>query len=151
MHLAPILINNAAVARFWKYVEITDSCWLWRGPAITPKGYARIRSAGRYVFVHRFSWRLANGPIPEGLTIDHLCRNRLCVNPAHLEPVTVRENLMRGNTHAAANIKKTHCPYDHPFSGANLYINPQGKRFCRRCQNDAMKRYWRRTQERKQA
>lgn len=81
------------------------------------------------------------GPIPDGLVIDHLCRNPQCVNPMHLEPVTPEENTRRGiggwNTRA-----KTHCPQGHPYSGANLYINPtSGARVCRTCNNEKARRY----------
>lgn len=80
------------------------------------------------------SHELHKGPIPEGLVIDHLCRNRGCVNPDHLEAVTQRENILRGEGLAAANARKTHCPKGHPYSGENLYVVPSsGRRQCRIC------------------
>ena len=87
--------------------------------------------------VHRVAYEAAVGPIPEGLQLDHLCRNTLCTNPAHLEPVTCRENLLRGNTLQAANAAKTHCPYGHPYAGENLRVRRLKSgglgRSCREC------------------
>lgn len=92
---------------FWSKVEKTDGCWEWRGYR-SPKGYGEYRDAtGKRTTAHRISWQLAGHDIPEGLTLDHLCRNRGCVNPDHLEPVTNRENVMRG----VRTLKP--CPPDH--------------------------------------
>lgn len=88
---------------------------------------------------HRFAYELIRGKIPEGLDIDHLCRNRQCVNPEHMEPVTPRENTIRGDTIPAHNLKKTHCPKGHPLSGDNLVKSPSiiklGYRWCKTCMN----------------
>jgi hypothetical protein len=83
------------------------------------------------------------GPIPRGLVIDHLCRNTICVNPDHMQVVTVRENTLRGNTFQARNLRKTHCPQGHPYDQANTYLH-RGKRHCRICQRDANRRYYER-------
>ena len=110
-------------------------CWEWGG-ARSKAGYGQIRSGGRGVllYAHRVAYELARGPIPPGLVIDHLCRNRGCVNPDHLEVVTNGENLLRGDTFAAENARKTHCPYGHPYQGDNLYLTPKhGHRQCRIC------------------
>jgi len=84
-------------------------------------------------YAHRFGYELLVGPIPTGLTLDHLCRVRTCVNPAHLEPVSIGENVLRGDTRPAANLKKTHCPRGHAYDAANTYIARGGERHCRTC------------------
>lgn len=123
--------------RFWAKVEKTDGCWEWRGWR-TPKGYGGFRLSGRDQYAHRVSYEASIGPIPDGLVIDHLCRNSGCVNPAHLEAVTQKENLRRGlfapgkrggDKH---NRLKTHCPKGHEYAGHNL-IEYRGRRYCRSC------------------
>lgn len=99
----------------------------------TAKGYGLTSYRGRTHFAYRIVYELSVGPIPDGLVLDHLCRNPACINVEHLEPVTPRTNLMRGNTRAAKNTKKTHCKRGHPFSGENLGITHRGGRFCKTC------------------
>lgn len=106
-------------------------CWEWTG-AIAANGYARKTIRGRSQSAHKISWQLANGPVPKGLCIDHLCRNRRCVNPAHLEAVSQGENLKRGDTQAAKNSTKTHCLRGHEFTPENTYLH-DGKRNCKAC------------------
>lgn len=115
-------------------------CWQWCG-GVTPEGYGMYWREGRNWHVHRAHYERVHGPIPEGLTIDHLCRNPRCCNPAHLEAVTLRENLLRGNGAAARNARKTHCIRGHPLTGDNLYVDPRGKRECRICRRRAQTRY----------
>jgi HNH endonuclease len=83
--------------RFWNKVERTDDCWLWRA-ATAWNGYGLFRLGNKMVLVHRYSWSLANGPIPDGRVIDHLCHVRACVNPAHLACVSMQENVQRRRT-----------------------------------------------------
>ncbi len=88
--------------RFWPKVQKTDDCWLWNG-ATNSQGYPQLGAGRRgegVVYAHRLSYELANGPIPEGLVIDHLCRTPSCVNPAHLEAVGQSTNILRGRTSA---------------------------------------------------
>jgi hypothetical protein len=132
--------------RLWSRVEKTESCWLWRG-YVRPDGYGTISAGapepgvrGRPRLVHRVAYALTEGAIPEGLTLDHLCGVRNCVNPEHLEPVTMRENLLRGDTFQAKNAAKTHCPQGHPYDEENTYLTGRG-RACRICRRAAAQRY----------
>jgi hypothetical protein len=108
-------------------------CWIWEGPRTT-KGYGRICIAGKDTQAHRLAYELFVGPIPVGLTIDHLCRVHECVNPRHLEAVTNRENLLRGHGACAEHARKTHCPRGHAYDEANTY-HWRGHRKCRICEN----------------
>lgn len=132
-------------ARFWSKVQKVDcgGCWMWVGAA-TRQGYGQINVQGRMAYAHRVSYEMAVGPIPVGLQIDHLCRNRRCVNPDHLEPVTRRENILRGDGITARNARKTHCAKGHSFAGDNLYVYPDGNRGCRICDRAAGRMYHRR-------
>jgi len=112
-------LNGVGYGQFYvgKKVPGTSS------PGDTGKGYA-----------HRWSYEHYVGPIPAGLHIDHLCRNTKCVNPKHLEPVTIRENLLRGIGPSSLHAKKTHCPQGHEYAGDNLYTHPtKSIRYCRTC------------------
>lgn len=135
-----VQITRDDEARFWIYVEKTNGCWRWTS-ALNPNGYGRFRTRQGAFQAHRFAFELGNGPIPDGLELDHLCRNRACVNPARLEAVTHRENTLRGATIAAANAAKTHCPQGHPYDGGNTYVNPRGSRICRTCVQASRDRY----------
>lgn len=119
--------------RFWAKVKKTDTCWLWEGTTWNGYGQVFVNTARGSVPAHRFAYELLVDSIPDGLQIDHLCRNPCCVNPEHLEPVTKRENVLRGVGASAQNTRKTHCIRGHEFSGANLYLHPDGYRVCRAC------------------
>lgn len=124
-----------------RYVpEPMSGCWLWTGTMVKG-GYGRVHHDNRLQLAHRVSYQLHVGrPIPAGLELDHKCRVRSCVNPAHLEPVTHRENCRRGvvgKMGAARQKAKTHCPKGHPLSGENLYLEPRGTRQCRACRRAA--------------
>jgi len=125
--------------RFWDKVDKTDECWNWTagknhygyGSFAVRRGESWFRAQA-----HRVAYEDLIGPIPTGLTIDHLCRNRACVNPAHMEPVTKGENVLRGTSTAAQHARQTHCKRGHPFEAPHLYLW-RGRRYCRTCQRDA--------------
>lgn len=119
---------------------IGDGCWQWTA-ARSASGYGVFWVDGRNASAHRVMYELMVGPIPAGLDIDHLCRNRLCVRPAHLEPVSERVNTLRGTAPSAVNAHKSECRRGHALAGANLYVNPRGERQCRECQRAACRRY----------
>jgi len=112
------------------------------GRVVGRGGYGRINVNQRPRSAHVLAYEWLVGPIAEGLQIDHLCRRRECVNPAHLEPVSQRVNLLRGETLTARNAAVTHCPAGHPYDDENTYRRPDGSRKCRTCHRDAeRKRY----------
>ncbi len=120
--------------------SITESgCWIWMGEVSKSHGYAIISSTlfvgKRRDYAHREMYRRFKGEIPDGLTIDHLCRVRCCVNPYHLEVVTRGENVLRGESLIAENGRKTHCKYGHLLDGDNLYrvTTRPTTRVCRTC------------------
>jgi len=119
--------------------EPMSGCWLWLG-SVNGKGYGRLYSNGKLVLAHRFSYELHVGPIPTGLVMDHLCRNSYCVNPAHLEPVTQRENVLRGESLVAKKARQTHCKAGHEFTKGNLSTFEKSGRACLKCKRARDKR-----------
>lgn len=125
---------STVVERFWDKVDQTSDCWNWVG-AVSGHGYGNFKAGPRYAMAHRFAYELLVGSIPEGLQIDHLCRNRRCVNPDHLEPVAARENVRRGETPLANRLRSaqmTHCHRGHPRTPQNLYVYGT-KKMCKPC------------------
>lgn len=118
-----------------KVVVAASGCWEWTASHST-SGYARLAVGKKIERASRVSYELFVGRIPDGLQIDHLCRNRGCVNPAHLEPVTGTENIHRSPLNP---IHRSHCPAGHPYAGANLIVQRKRgrtwQRFCRECKN----------------
>ena len=120
--------------------EPMSGCWLWTGTLI-PRGYGRINWGGRQVVVHRLIYEKHRGPIPTGLTLDHLCRVRSCVNPDHLEAVTMRENCLRGESFSAKNARQTHCKRGHALVSPNIYLSTPWKRACVACARERALQY----------
>jgi hypothetical protein len=129
--------------RFWEKVEKSDGCWVWTASQ-TSTGYGQFLVSGCPRKAHRVAYELVVGPIPAGLVIDHLCRNRLCVNPSHLEPVTHRVNILRGTAPSVLAALRTHCVNGHEYTPGNTYFNRRGtqagRRRCRICTLEANRR-----------
>lgn len=146
----PLPLLPSVEERFWSKVDKDgpNGCWQWMAGK-NPRGYGSFRN-GRMVAAHRYAYELLVGPIPEGLHLDHLCRNTSCVNPAHLEPVTCAENIRRGET--GINMRsRTHCPQGHPLVEGNLrvYAWKRGIRQCLTCARDQSREYKRAEARRK--
>lgn len=135
--------------RFWQKVNKDGpvpeqrpelgKCWMWTA-ATNKKGYGEFWLGGQMRRAHRISFEFENGPIPDGLEPDHLCRVHPCVRPSHLEVVTSQINCLRGIGPTALNAKKTHCLRGHPLSGDNLLADKQSRRICRECHRQKMER-----------
>lgn len=135
------------IERLMTYTAIDENdCWVWQGSR-SSLGYGRIGVEGRMKRAHRVSYELHVGPIPEGLSIDHLCRNRACINPAHLEPVTHAENVRRGVSPSALNATKTHCKRGHEFTPENTITISGGYRSCRICMRQHQRNFARKYRE----
>lgn len=117
-----------------KVVPLTDGCWMWTASLTVHGGYGQFNDGSTMVRAHRWSYEQHVGPIPDGLDLDHLCRNRWCVNPDHLEPVSRGENLLRG--YAARGVADS-CAQGHPFDESNTFTRANGARGCRTCRNNA--------------
>lgn len=140
------------IDRLWRFIspEPNSGCWLWTGCLVTG-GYGGLTVDKQIRLAHRLIYENFKGAIPKGLQIDHLCRVRCCVNPYHLEAVTLQENLRRGLGNAAAILAsaelqkaKTHCPKGHPYSGDNLVVQRGKDRACRECNRAKCRDYQKR-------
>lgn len=133
-------MSEVILDRFWDKVEFTTDCWNWLGGKGLG-GYGRFWLNKKMVSAHHFSYKQYKGKIPQGLVMDHSCKNPSCVNPDHLEAVTQRENVLRGTGLSAINSRKTHCIRGHEFNVQNTYIRENGMRNCRMCHLQRIKKY----------
>ena len=134
-------LSDEQIARFWQTVDRDGDCWTWRG-TILATGYGKFSANKVQFLAHRVAYMLSKGPIPDGMVLDHLCHNgtgcdsnpcphRLCVNPDHLDPVTIGQNVNRSHN-ARTNIPE--CPSGHAYTAENTYRHPRtGTRYCREC------------------
>jgi hypothetical protein len=134
--------------RLWAKTTLMDGCWV-SALGICRDGYSQVRIAGRKMMAHVVSWEAVNGPVPDGLELDHSCRVRACWNPAHLEAVTHAENMRRGDNWET---RKTHCPKGHPYDEANTMARrSRPNRICRECNRSRCREQHRRRKTQKVA
>jgi hypothetical protein len=115
-------------------------CWIWTG-RLGRDGYGYVDAYDRQHTAHRYLYAQMIGPLPQELHLDHLCRVRCCVNPDHVEPVTPKENIRRGDGWAGRHARQTHCVHGHPLDGDNLFVRPDGERVCRTCSRNRQTLY----------
>lgn len=129
-------VLKPAIERFLDKISISESgCWEWQGSK-TRGGYGRFSFKGKMHYSHRFIYEHYHGKIDSNLSIDHLCNNTACGNPQHLEEVTIKTNILRGNGVPAKNARKTHCKRGHEFTEDNIYWIPNtNSRQCRKCRD----------------
>lgn len=133
------MIPDPRLVRFMSHVDQTLVCWEWLGSQ-TAGGYGQFTADGRQRVAHRWLYEFFKGPVPTGLELDHLCRNRACVRVDHLEAVTRRENIRRGVSHVARQMAQTECIRGHAFAEYG-YVSCQGKRRCRICDGIRDRKY----------
>lgn len=136
--LPPITARD--MQRIMRHVDVSGDCWVWSAQRLKT-GYGITSIKMRPCLAHRVLYTWHVGPIPDGLEIDHLCRSRSCVNLAHLEAVSHRVNMLRGDTVVARKAANTHCPHGHPYSGDNLRSTKGGRR-CKECAHQRDRGRW---------
>ena len=131
-------MSRTALARFEEKYEVDPEtgCWNWTA-SLFAAGYGQFRfSPQRNGRAHTWAYEHFVGPLPDGLQIDHVCRNKRCVNPEHMEPVTAQVNVLRSDNACGLNARKTHCKRGHEFTLENTYVFPDGRRSCRTCMRE---------------
>lgn len=135
-----MLEQTKVASRLFEKLQVTDGCWEWTG-ARNARGYGVFHlTRGHQISAHRAVWIVIRGPLRDDLQLDHLCRNRACVNPDHLDPVSARENILRGLSPAAWHVFVRACPRGHPYNEENTYVAQNGGRSCKICRRLAMRR-----------
>lgn len=122
------------------HVAVVGDCWEWTG-ARQKTGYGKTSRGGRMLLAHRLAYEVTLGPIADGLTVDHLCRNRSCIRPDHMDLVPMGVNTMRGTSVSAINVAKTHCVRGHPFDATNTRLDSYQHRHCRTCEREHCRQY----------
>lgn len=128
--------------KFWSKVSRSGGCFEWTS-SLTSDGYGKVWDGSKTRLAHRVAYEFANGKIPNGLEIDHLCRNRRCVNPDHLEAVTAKINSQRSLSVSGVNFRKTHCQKGHVFD----QVNKNGHKICTQCRRDVCKEHYYKNRE----
>ena len=135
-----LIVTPELLTRFWSYVQTVDSgCWEWQGSlkSNSTHPYGQFWDGEHVCLAHRWAYAALVSPIPEGLTIDHLCKNPPCVNPAHLEPVTMQVNMLRGDHASAVAVRTGRCKRGHVFEAGNRGLRKNGTSYCRTCMREA--------------
>jgi hypothetical protein len=127
---------------FWRQCQVDEvtGCWIWTG-SLNHNGYGKTWRRGKHWRSHRLAYVALVGEIADGLQIDHLCRRPACVNPDHLEPVTPRENTLRGDGKTAINARKTQCPQGHALTPDNVMLDKKNHRSCATCHREQSRRW----------
>jgi hypothetical protein len=134
--------SKIPIENFKKHIQITkEGCWEWTAKIHKNTGYGYFTVKGKTHLSHRFSYKYFKGEIPLNLCIDHICENRKCVNPEHLQAITLKQNILKGKSVCAQKAKQIYCHKNHPLSGENLYITPDNRRQCKTCNKIRQKKY----------